>query len=94
MSTLRINPQTTDENIIVASYTYEEYPEGLEKKVALLQKFKTYLEQDLPNNYKIEHKEESNKEPLIYVKRWLKTKGSSLFRITNQIVQVHLILMV
>lgn len=75
---------------VVSSYTFEEYPETLKKKVLLLQHFKTYLEQEVPNHDVTEHPEESKEQPLVYVKKWMRTNHALLFRLSNKIVQVSL----
>lgn len=72
---------------VVSSYTFEEYPEHLKKKVILLQHFKTYLENEVQNLDQEEQADDS-KQPLVYVKKWMRTNHALLFRLSNKIVQV------
>lgn len=76
---------------VVSSYTFEDYPETLKKKVLLLQHFKTYLEQEVPNHDATEHPEESKEQPLVYVKKWMRTNHALLFRLSNKIVQINFV---
>ena len=76
------------------TYNLTDYPKDLQKKVTLLQHFRSYLE----NN-----KEQSNGEDLgspksskgqnqggqVYVKKWMRTKHAIMFRLSNKIVQVN-----
>ena len=68
----------------VTEYDMNQIPEKLNKKFALLQHFKSYLETDEDSFSKktIEDKEIS------YVKKWLRTKRAILFRFANKSVQV------
>jgi len=78
----------------------ESYPKELHKKVALLQHFKSYLENGKKAFYfsesfsyplkpePAELDEESKKNGLVFVKKWLKTKHAIVFRLNNKIVQV------
>jgi polo-like kinase 1 len=83
-----IERRQTDKQDIVVSHTLTDYPKDLQKKVTLLQHFKIYLENDA-NQEKPTPSEGGNKaEPLVYVKKWMKTKHAIMFRLSNKIVQV------
>jgi len=75
-------------------YNSEGYPKELEKKMLLLKHFKNYLQEgdEKENNEEENHiqnpMEELNKEPLVYIKKWLKTKHATMFRLSNKIIQV------
>lgn len=77
-----------EKNEVMTSYTFEDYPESLKKKVLLLQHFKTYLEQEAPNKDGTEPEDDSKGQPLVYVKKWMRTNHALLFRLSNKIVQV------
>ncbi|CAG9314980.1 unnamed protein product [Blepharisma stoltei] len=79
--------RTTDRRDITFSYSLDNYPKSLHKKVALLQHFKNYLEAegDAPVAQELHF---SNENPPPYVKKWMRTKRAILFRLSNKIVQV------
>eukprot|EP01017_Pseudomicrothorax_dubius_P002736 TRINITY_DN10205_c0_g1_i1.p1 TRINITY_DN10205_c0_g1~~TRINITY_DN10205_c0_g1_i1.p1 ORF type:complete len:167 (+),score=32.53 TRINITY_DN10205_c0_g1_i1:154-654(+) len=80
-----------DKQDVVASFPLNDYPKDHQKKVTLLQHFKIYLENEnnsagcKPNEQLSPRK---GTEPLIYVKKWMKTKHAIMFRLSNKIVQV------
>jgi len=77
----------TDKQDIVNNYTLTEYPKELQKKVTLLQHFRSYLEGDAKDS---QPEEEQNEKPsTIYVKKWMKTRHAIMFRLSNKIVQVN-----
>jgi len=66
------------------------YPPELQKKVVLLQHFKNHLEgTPAQKDEHIDLDEESKKQGMVYVKKWLKTKHAIMFRLNNKIVQVN-----
>eukprot|EP00826_Nyctotherus_ovalis_P020239 TRINITY_DN1633_c0_g6_i1.p1 TRINITY_DN1633_c0_g6~~TRINITY_DN1633_c0_g6_i1.p1 ORF type:complete len:436 (-),score=90.20 TRINITY_DN1633_c0_g6_i1:74-1381(-) len=67
---------------MAASYTLEDYPKTLQKKITLLQHFRNYLEQDL------KQKPTTKPQSVVYVKKWLKTKHAVMFRLNNKTVQM------
>jgi len=77
----------TDKQDIVSNYTLTDYPKELQKKVTLLQHFRSYLEGDGkdPQN----DDEMPPKNPTVYVKKWMKTRHAIMFRLSNKIVQVN-----
>lgn len=72
----------------MSQHTLQEYPKELQKKVTLLQHFRSYLESNhnQQENEKASKKAEGN---CTYVKKWLKTKHAIMFRLSNKIVQVN-----
>jgi len=79
----------TDKQDIVTSYTLTDYPKELQKKVTLLQHFKSYLEGDGKDSQPAEEEQPGQKASSIYVKKWMKTKHAIMFRLSNKIVQVN-----
>jgi len=76
-----------DKQEIVESHTLSDYPKDLQKKVTLLQHFRSYLESELkPNPIEGEEAIQTSK---IYVKKWMKTKHAVMFRLSNKVVQVN-----
>ena len=71
------------------THTLTDFPKELQKKVTLLQHFRSYLEnssqQPNPSDAALKP---SEKNPT-YVKKWLKTKHAIMFRLSNKIVQVN-----
>ena len=79
--------RTTDKRDMVFSYSLEDYPKSLYKKVTLLQHFKSYLEMEI-DTYNPCESCYSIENPPPYVKRWLKSRRAILFRLSNMVVQV------
>ena len=91
---------TDHQEIISLSHTLSDFPKELQKKVTLLQHFKSYLEGENNENKNTEtpenkgegneKKEEKNGEqkPFTYVKKWMRTRHAIMFRLSNKIVQV------
>jgi polo-like kinase 1 len=75
--------------IITPHVFNEEFNRDLNKKVILLEHFKTYLLEEQKGN-KIEKKESENidEKNFVYIKKWMRTKNAILFRLSNKIVQV------
>jgi polo-like kinase 1 len=75
----------------MTSHTLVKYPKELQKKVTLLQHFRSYLEGEGAG------KEDKDKEDglqrkitnPVYVKKWMRTKHAIMFRLSNKIVQVN-----
>lgn len=77
----------------MTSYTLNNYPKELNKKVTLLQHFKNYLEEENNQEFKAdpnldEQLFDNPSNPLVYLKKWMKTRHAILFRLSNKIVQV------
>ena len=81
-------PQEKIEIITPHVFT-EEFNRDLNKKVILLEHFKTYLLEEQKGN-KTEKKESDNidEKNFVYIKKWMRTKNAILFRLSNKIVQV------
>ena len=77
----------------MVSHTLTDYPKDLQKKVTLLQHFRSYLEGDVKGRATAgESEEESQKKNNpnpVYVKKWMRTKHAIMFRLSNKIVQVN-----
>ena len=73
-------------------YEVTKYPEELKKKVTLLNHFHSYLivesqKKNIENKFKFSENTQQT-SPLVYLKKWMKTKHAILFRLSNKIVQV------
>ena len=76
---------------MVASHTLAEYPKELQKKVTLLQHFRSYLEGDSkgkPPEQAEPGPPHKDAHP-VYVKKWMRTRHAIMFRLSNKIVQVN-----
>jgi len=71
------------------SYQVTEYPKELQKKVTLLQHFRNYLGGSEKLNNENHTEREGLSESEIYIKKWVKTKNATMFRLSNKIVQVN-----
>jgi len=78
----------SDKQDVVTTYSLENYPEEIKKKVTLLQHFKNYLEGEKKEDNQIEEEIDA-KYSGVYVKKWMKTKHALMFRLSNKIVQVN-----
>lgn len=77
-----------DKNEELHKYNFKNYPKEMQKKVTLLQHFRSYLE---GQEKKISDGETEipNDKQLYYVKKWMRTKHAIMFRLSNKIVQVN-----
>jgi len=81
--------KSNEKQDVVNTHSLTEYPKELQKKVTLLQHFKSYLEGE-SNKEAQPNDEESGQGPSgVYVKKWMKTKHAIMFRLSNKIVQVN-----
>ena len=82
-----IEKRPNERTDIVQQHLLSEYPKDLQKKVTLLQHFRSYLEQE---NEKVDLSDnpELSQPPFVYVKKWMKTRHAIMFRLSNKIVQV------
>lgn len=97
----------TEKQDVMTTHSLLDYPKELQKKVTLLQHFRSYLENNAatqgsgasgPTSGKsanvesdVEMKDESGQPkqgPVVYVKKWMRTKHAIMFRLSNKIVQV------
>ena len=86
-----IERRASDRVDVVSCYSLKCYPKELHKKVTLIQHFRSYLEglKTTPTNA-TENAEQfkTGEPPLIYLKKWMKTRHAIMFRLSNKIVQV------
>ncbi len=83
---------------MIASHTLTDYPKELQKKVTLLQHFRSYLEGDAKTAADMkaasaaaeaEPVTAGDKKTAVYVKKWMRTRHAIMFRLSNKIVQVN-----
>ena len=67
------------------SYSLTEYPKALQKKVIVLQHFRSYLDSEAGEKTTCE---DLGSDTHVYVKKWMRTKHAALFRLSCKIVQV------
>lgn len=80
----------------VSHFDFFNYPEAINKKVVLLQHFKSYLDgnqkfKPLEFNFSKENapqRQDSDDAQLVYIKKWKRAKKAILLRNTNKIIQV------
>jgi len=84
---------TADRQDVGKQYTLTDYPKELQKKVTLLQHFRSYLEGGDKNG-----KPETVPPPpageappkkvtdMVYVKKWMRTRHAIMFRLSNKVV--------
>jgi polo-like kinase 1 len=85
--------RNNDRQDILTSWTLKIYPKELHKKVTLLLHFRSYLEgikaiNTAPSDNAEEVPVSQRQAPMVYLKKWMKTKHASLLRLSNKIVQV------
>ena len=73
------------DKITIHEHTLNSFPEEIKKKVTLLQYFKNFLESDVESSSSSDF---DNKLP-VYVKKWMLTRHSLIFRLSNRLVQVN-----
>ena len=82
--------KASDKQDMVTSHTLADYPKDLQKKVTLLQHFRSYLEGDKNELDPSQLADDDSKRfGTVYVKKWMKTKHAIMFRLSNKIVQVN-----
>lgn len=87
--------RSSDRQDFGKEYTLTEYPKELQKKVTLLQHFRSYLEGsekpklDEPIEYANGQPPERKVQNVVYVKKWLRTRHAIMFRLNNKVVQVN-----
>ena len=82
----RRGPEKID---IANTHTLTEYPKDLQKKVTLLQHFRSYLEGDKNGETANADEAGTEKETPVYVKKWMRTRHAIMFRLSNKVVQVN-----
>lgn len=78
---------------LMQTWTIKVYPKDLHKKVTLLLHFRSYLEgvraiNTQPTDNAEEVPPNQRMAPMVYLKKWMKTRHASLLRLSNKIVQV------
>lgn len=79
---------------VLETFSLDEYPDSLKKKVTLLKHFRNYLvEQQSKADFDSDNPIVSQAElfgdsELVYVKKWVRTKHAILFFLSNRTVQV------
>lgn len=80
----------------MSQFDFFDYPEAINKKVVLLQHFKSYLDgnqkfKPLEFGFTRENAPVRNAEmdqQLVYIKKWKRAKKAILLRNTNKVIQV------
>ena len=80
----------------MTKYAFNEFPKELQKKVTLLEHFKSYLKSSTAQqSASHKHAPLQNTQPSggtggsVYVKKWMRTRHAIMFRLSNKIVQVN-----
>eukprot|EP00347_Sterkiella_histriomuscorum_P000652 403375018 len=87
--------RSSDRQDIGKECTLTEYPKELQKKVTLLQHFRSYLEgSEKPKPTDPPAIEEGilperKVKDVVYVKKWMRTRHAIMFRLSNKVVQVN-----
>lgn len=89
-----------DNEEVMERHGISEYPSEIQKKVTLLQHFRNYLVTESTKKMLAEgengggstklsstYQQQANK-PLPYLKKWMQTRNSIMFRLSNKMVQV------
>ena len=69
-----------------------DYPKELQKKVTLLQHFRSYLEGSdkiKASERQPEEIKQRKEQVVVYVKKWMRTRHAIMFRLSNKVVQVN-----
>ena len=88
-----IEKRPSDKQDVLSSYSLTDYPKDLQKKVTLLQHFRSYLDGDSkgkndPSSASSDSKSSAKVQPTVYVKKWMRTRHAIMFRLSNKLVQV------
>lgn len=87
--------RSSDRQDIGSQYNLTEYPKELQKKVTLLQHFRSYLEGTEKPKQSDTPQVENGTTPerkvtdVVYVKKWMRTRHAIMFRLSNKVVQVN-----
>jgi polo-like kinase 1 len=76
-----ITKKENSQEDLITNYSFETFPIELKKKIALLEHFKKYLEIDkiIP----------TDPADVVYIRRWIATEYSIIFRLSNKVVQMQ-----
>ena len=77
-----------DRQDIIQSHSLNDYPSELQKKVTLLQHFRSYLDDDKKKKENDQTNVVQSSKDHVYVKKWRREKHAILFRLSNKVVQV------
>lgn len=92
---------STEKQDVLTKYQFNEFPKELQKKVTLLEHFKSYLQSSTAQqsashkHAEIEYNRQDETKALkppagsVYVKKWMRTRHAIMFRLSNKIVQVN-----
>lgn len=88
--------RASDKKDIGKAHRLVDYPKELQKKVTLLQHFRSYLEGAEKERQEEEERKqrelgnydmpERHNEGIVYVKKWMRTRHAIMFRLSNKIV--------
>ena len=89
-----VEKRPSDKQDIIVSHTLTDYPKELQKKITLLQHFRSYLEGEAKGKPAEEPVQPEDPKPAldsnqVYVKKWMRTRHAIMFRLSNKIVQVN-----
>jgi len=73
--------RSTDKQDVAETFTFNDYPQEVHKKVLVHNRFKEHFESVIKNVGKAE-------ESYVYIKKWIKTKHAVFFRLDNRVLQV------
>jgi polo-like kinase 1 len=81
---------------VVELFTLTDYPDKLQKKVTLLKHFRNYLfeqqkktdEDDYGWSNTTSTSSSSRQKPMVYLKKWVRTKHAIFFRLSDSTVQI------
>jgi polo-like kinase 1 len=80
---------------VIAMHSLSKYPDDLQKKVTLLKHFRNYLieQQKKADDFDIStptaaSKISNQKNHLVYLKKWVRTKHAIFFRLSDNTVQI------
>jgi len=79
--------QSGEKQDVLTQHNLTTYPKELQKKVTLLQHFRSYLENNQQEGARPDSV--SSEQQVVYVKKWMRTKHAIMFRLSNKIVQVN-----
>ena len=88
-----IESKESESQNYISTHSINDYPNFLKKKVNLLLHFKKLLEGENNNNdnnesFKNDEKEEKIINIFTYIKKWMITRYSTMFRLSNKVIQV------
>lgn len=79
---------------VTVAHTLSQYPDELQKKVTLLKHFRNYLIEQQKKADEEEYfasfsgQKSRSGQPLVYLKKWVRTKHAIFFRLSDHTVQI------